>query len=42
MLTSKAAVLKSLGTALAMNNMEDCFIKELKNLSGMIASEKCV
>lgn len=42
MLPLKAGVLKSLATALATNNMEDRCIKELKNLSGMIPSEKCV
>lgn len=42
MLTWKAGELKSLGTALATNNMDDCCIKELKTLLGVIASEKCV
>lgn len=42
MLTLKTEVLKPLGTALAPNNMKVWCIKELKNLSGMISSEKCV
>lgn len=38
----KAEVLKSLDTALALNNMKVWCIKELKNFSGMVASKKCV
>lgn len=42
MLTLKAELSKSLGMALASNNMKVWCIKELKNLLGMIASGKCV
>lgn len=41
MLALKAELLKSVSRAVAIS-MEGCCIEELKNLSGMIDSERCV